>query len=157
MIERLSLTVARLFLALWVGGAALFVITSIAEQRHPGFMAATKNELALLRFPWYYRFGFTLVAATLVCGHLARNHRELRGAKRYLVVGGLGSAFALMLVDYYFVYRPLQEMLSTAEQVIPAGFQRLHEASKWLNFADVGLCAVAAIALCWPSAEPSNS
>lgn len=154
--SRLCLMLARLFLSLWVGGAILFVATSIAEQKFPGFSQVTKNQLALIRFPWYYRFGFTLLGATLVAGHFARHHAALAGAARWLVFGLTAASLAIMALDYYTVYLPLAEMVTPPDRAVSSEFMRYHQLSKYVNIAHVGLAFVACVLLCRP-ARPVTS
>lgn len=149
--SRFCLTLARFFLCVWVGGAALFVVTSIAEQRFPGFGQPIKNQLALLRFPWYYRFGFTLLGGTLVAGHFARHHADLAGSARWLVFGLTATALALMAIDYVWVYQPLAELVTPPERAIASEFEGYHQASKWINLTHVGLALVAALVVCRPA------
>lgn len=157
--QRLSLTLARLAITFWVGGALLFVTTSVAEQRF-AFPQTVKNELALIRFPWYYRFGFTLLGVTLVAGHLARNHGDLRGPTRLLIPSTLALSLTLMAIDYQWVYLPLAELMTPADKPMAPAFQGYHHASKWINITHVGLATAAAVFLCragvWPG-EPSDS
>ncbi len=60
----------RLALSFWVGGAVLFVITSVAEQRYSQFDSVIKDQLATIRFPLYYSFGWACLGITLVCSAL---------------------------------------------------------------------------------------
>lgn len=151
--QRFCLCAARVFLCLWVGGALLFVVTSIAEQKFPGFSDPMKNQLALIRFPWYYRFGFVLLGGTLLAGHGARNHRDLAGAARWLVVGLVSLSLAVMAADYFWVYQPLAEMVTPPDRAVSSEFVRYHHASKWINMAHVGLAAVACVILCRPGRD----
>ena len=59
-------------------------------------------------------------------------------------------ALITMLVDYVFVYLPLVEMITPPERAKPAGFSSYHNASKYINAFDVGLCLIAALLLCLP-------
>ncbi len=78
---RIGFAVARLASAAWAGAAVLFVITALREVRHPGFDSATKDTLALLRFPAYYAFGFILISVALAGAVLAlgRSRPERNG------------------------------------------------------------------------------
>ena len=58
-------------LCVWVGAAALFVITSIFEQTSPEFGSLIRDQLATIRFPLYYQFGFAALGTTLASGCLA--------------------------------------------------------------------------------------
>ncbi|MCC7423307.1 MAG: hypothetical protein IT428_23775 [Planctomycetaceae bacterium] len=149
--SRLCLTLARLFLSLWVGGAILFVVTSIAEQKFPGFSQATKNQLALIRFPWYYRFGFTLLGGTLVAGHFARHHADLAGFARWVVFGLTAASLAVMAIDYHWVYEPLAAIVTPSDRAVSSEFERYHQLSKYVNLAHVGIALVACVILCRPA------
>ena len=72
---RLGLVIARFCTAAWVGAAALFVVTALREVRSSPFDPAAKDTLALLRFPAYYAFGFTLVGLALAGALLASRDR----------------------------------------------------------------------------------
>ncbi len=147
--QRLCLTIARFALSAWIGAAVLFVVTSVREATSPAFDSLIKNELAALRFPPYYLFGFVLVGLGLACGAVALR-RESPRRRWMLFVGMLAAALVLMFVDYFTVFLPLYELVSHPEAARDERFQRLHQASTWLNFADVSLCAVAALTVCWP-------
>ena len=83
---RLCLAVARFCPAAWVGAAFLFVATSVTEQVQPSFAPATKDTLALVRFPWYYGVGFALLSATAVAVPFAGLPRGPRIAAALLVL-----------------------------------------------------------------------
>lgn len=146
-LARVCLLLSRLFLTAWVGIAIFFVMV-ILKLRNPELF----NPTALLNhprvlFPLFYQFEFGLLGLTLVTGAIAR----LFGAgRRSFQVGLLLTAAALLLamLDYQFVYRPLESMLEQPE--LPRDFARLHHLSRWINSAGVGLTAVAACLLLWP-------
>lgn len=147
--QRICLTIARLALAAWIGAAALFVVTAIAEQRSTAFGSDVKNVLVALRFPSYYGFGFVLVGLGLVGGAIGidrpPNHRRW-----CVLVGCLVLALLLMIVDYFVVYSPLHAIVTDPSGVRDARFLQLHQWSEQINTVDVTLCAIAAIAVCWP-------
>lgn len=145
---RTALTIARFCLAAWVGAAAMFVTIGVREVTFPGFDSATRDQLALLRFPAYYVSGFALVTLAwiaLACCLIGRKRT------RTLVVAAacVSLALVLMAVDYVAIYTPLAEMVSPPGAVKPAQFESLHARSEWINMADVGLCLIAALLLCW--------
>lgn len=154
--SRICLTVCRFCFAAWVGAAALFVVNGIAQVRHPAFDSVQRSQLALLRFPAYYVFGFGLVGtglATLLAGRSAccDAPRLWRAA-----LGCIAAALVLMVCDYLFVYRPLAAMLQTATEARPAAFQTLHQASTWINFVHVGLVACGGMLINWPGRPPGG-
>jgi hypothetical protein len=150
-VGRFGLAVARLAAAAWVGAAALFVVTAVREVTFPGFDSATKVQLALLRFPAYYFCGFTLVGIACL-GALAASLGSRPRAKKVAVAAGLlAVTLVAIAVDYVAVYRPMAEMITPPGQVHVAQFRDYHRASVWVNVGHVGLCAVAALLLCWPN------
>ena len=146
--QRLCLTIARFSLSAWIGAAALFVCTSISEQISTAYDSDVKNVLATLRFPWYYLFGFVLVGVGLVSGAmgLSRSQHPRRWA---IIVSSLVIALVLMAVDYFVIYSPLHEIVSSVSGVRDARFLELHRWSEQINSLDVALCAIAAVAVCW--------
>ncbi|MGH7201031.1 MAG: hypothetical protein ACREJB_10535 [Planctomycetaceae bacterium] len=152
----LCLTLCRLSIACWVGGATLFVATSIVEQRFAGFTPTVRDQLAVLRFPWYYGFGFTLVTASLVFGVCARNHPGVGPRAMRFALGLLAAALLVMLADYLWVYRPLHDLITPPGSPRSAEFARYHEWSKWINFGHGGLSLIAAALVCRPAESNGN-
>ncbi len=152
------LTLSRLLLAGWVGGAALFVVTSVAEQRWDGFDALTKNTLALIRFPWYYTFGFTMLATGLGLGIAGLTNGVVGFARRLVFVVATSAALLVMLGDLLFVYLPLSEMAEaiTNGDARPAEFREYHERSKQVNVVVFGLSLLSAILVSVPTWEPED-
>ncbi len=150
--QRICLTIVRFALSAWIGAAALFVVTSIAEQRSTAFGSDVKNVLAALRFPSYYSFGFVLVGLGLVGGAMGID--RLRQRRRWFaIVSCLMLALLLMLVDYFTVYSPLYAIVTDSSGVRDARFMQLHRWSEQINTIDVALCLFAAIAACWPEKQ----
>ena len=154
--QRLCLTIARFALSAWIGAAALFVVTSIAEQRSTAYGSDVKNVLAALRFPAYYGFGFTLVGLGLLGGAIGMDRLQ-NGRRWFAHVGCLVLALLLMLVDYFTIYSPLHAIVTDPSGVRDARFLQLHRWSEQINTIDVTLCAIAAIAVCWPEEATPNT
>jgi hypothetical protein len=149
---RIGFAVARLASAAWVGAAVLFVVTALREVRHPGFDSATKDTLALLRFPAYYAFGFILISVALAGAVLALAGRAR--AERRRIVGAawlLGLVLLLMVVDFVAIYLPIVGLLTPVGRARPAEFIGYHRASIAINVCGVALCGLAAALLCWQS------
>ena len=153
----LCLMIARMTLAAWLGAAALFVATSIREvrPRQAGFDfefdPAIRDQLVTLRFPLYYRYGFSLVGTGLVCGLFSYGHPTLGRGRSRLALALVAVALATMVVDYGWVYQPLARMIDPPGGTKPAEFVAYHNASKWINETNITLIFVAAAVLCWPS------
>lgn len=150
--QRICLTIARFALSAWIGAVALFVVTSIAEQRSTAFGSDVKNVLAALRFPSYYVFGFVLVGLGLVGGAVGVDRLRQR-SRWFAIVSCLVLALFLMLVDYLAVYSPLYAIVTDPSGVRDARFLELHRWSEQINTIDVALCLIAAIAACWPGKQ----
>jgi len=150
-VRRLGLAVARLAAAAWVGAAALFVVTAVREVTFPDFDSATKDQLALLRFPAYYACGFALVGVAFLGALVASLGSRPRPKKVAVAAGLLAVTLILMAGDFLAVYRPIAEMITPPGRVHVSQFHDYHRASVWLNVVHVGLCAAAAVLLCWPS------
>lgn len=151
--QSLLLLIARLALAAWVGAVALFVTAGVREVQSelPALQsAAVKNAITAVRFPPYYAYGFSLVLVSLVCVAALRPVSFGLRARRWVVLGLVGTALLLMVVDFVWIYRPLHAIVTSADQVRPAEFEPLHQKSKWINAAGVTLCFSAAVLLCWP-------
>ena len=147
------LTLSRLAAAGWVGAAVLFVVTSVLEQSAQDLNYQTKSFLALIRFPWYYAYGFSsmvtaLVSVAIVWGHPAVGLWRLR-----FYLGILSVALATMVCEYVFVYRPLTVMTAKFASARAAEFHDYHVMTQWINTAVIGLCLVAAVLITWPNRQ----
>lgn len=138
-------------MAAWVGGAVLFVVTSVVEQSGPNFDNVIRDQLAVMRFPFYYGFGFVLIAVGLVAGLVARGHAAVskKAAVTFLICTVL--ALIMMVVDYLWIYQPLAQLITPAGSVRTSDFVTYHNASKYINMVNLTLCLIAAIAICLPA------
>lgn len=146
-----SLASLRLLLAVWVGAAVLFVITSVAEQTAPEFESVTRDQLATIRFPLYYAFGSgiyglsALALAILWCCGERQNRRRTVITTTLICVSALVFAY-----DYFMVYRPLQQLIIPPGSARNEQFMTLHKASEYANTIHVLLMLVAAAVVSWP-------
>lgn len=139
----------RFLLAAWVGAAALFVITSVAEQTSPAFDSVTRDQLATVRFPLYYRFGFAAVIAAMGSCVIAFVTADGKERRKWLVVGIIaGLSGVLMLADFRMIYQPLQDLITPPGKARTPDFTRLHNASRYANQVHVGLIMFAAVISC---------
>ena len=143
--RNVCLTICRFSLAAWVGGAILFVITSVHEQMFDGFESATKDQLALIRFPDYYLFGSILLTTVFLSGLVG-----FKGKRRIVLSVLALASLALMAVDYSMVYQPLVDAITPPGQVRTEQFTTLHTQSKQINQAGLSLALIAALIVCWP-------
>jgi hypothetical protein len=157
--NRFLWTVLRFSLCAWVGAATLFVVTGVREVTMTDFDAATKNVLAVTRFPAYYAFGFTLVVVSAISAFsLILINKETRCRK--IVVLSL-SVFSLvvMYLDHLFIYQPLEIMMLEPEGRLDPEFFTYHQWSKYINCISVGVCLIASFVSACParSSAVSNS
>jgi hypothetical protein len=143
--------VARFALAAWVGGATLFVINGVRLVMSAAFDSPARDHMALIRFPTYYLFGTICVGLTLLCLPVLRRRSGFGPVRWWSVTGLVLMAAVLMGADYFWVYRPLADMITPPGQSRPAEFHGLHRASLWMNTAHVGLSLLAALLLNWPA------
>lgn len=141
-----TLTIQRFLLAAWVGAAALYVITSVAEQTSEHFDSRHRDILATIRFPLYYKFGFLIHIIAVTMSFLTWRGAPAGSKKRWLAVLLLTiSSGILMTLDYQQIYVPLQNLIVNPGQVRTQEFVRLHTWSKYANEVHVSLICVAAI------------
>ena len=112
-----SLAALRFVVAAWVGAAILFVITSVAEQTSPNFVARTRDQLATIRFPLYYMFGFAVHGLSLLSATALRLFAPKASKGRATVLLTLVSFSSVLIsYDYLNVYQPLQSSIAPPGQ-----------------------------------------
>ncbi len=147
----LCVLAARLSLCLWVGGAILFVITSVAEQRYSEFDSVIRDQLATIRFPLYYLFGaicLSLAAVSTAGGALLQ-----RGCLRKRMIAAFCLTLlstAIAMADYKWVYQPLQTLITPPGQVRTQEFMALHNQSRIINEVHLTIALIGAILICLP-------
>lgn len=147
----------RFVLAMWVGAAVLYVITSVAEQMSPNFDLRIRDQLAAIRFPLYYRFGFGCHMACAIAGMLAWRTAPPNRRSTFLPVLVLVIASGVMItLDHKMVYQPLEAIIQPAGQPRTAEFERLHTLSKRVNMVHVMVMAFAGIIAMLPL-KPESS
>ncbi|MCA9029723.1 MAG: hypothetical protein KDA69_08020 [Planctomycetaceae bacterium] len=165
MITRFLITWSRFAFSSWVGAAVLFVVVAVREVELGGFESPIRDQLALLRFPPYYAFGFTLVgsglASLLLATFLGESNKSCSalkscGCMRFPIFVALAT-IALIGVDYVWVYLPLESLITPPGSPKSPEFMSLHKASKYINMVHVGLAMVVAWRLNWPVAPRTAS
>jgi hypothetical protein len=149
--KSLALCLARFCVSAWVGAAVLFVIIAVREVTFPQFTSVVKDQLAVIRFPAYYVTGATLLGAAWLGTLAASGHPHLSRGRRVVAAGLLLLALGEMAVDYVWIYRPLEALVTPAGKPRTSEFATLHRWSTWVNVANVVVCAIAAGVLCWPA------
>jgi hypothetical protein len=141
--NRFLWTVLRFSLCAWVGAATLFVVTGVREVTMTDFDAATKNVLAVTRFPAYYAFGFTLVIVSAISA-LGLILISTEARRRTIIILTL-AVFSLivMWLDHQFIYQPLEIMMLEPKGRMVPEFFTYHQWSKYINCVSVGACLIA--------------
>jgi hypothetical protein len=145
MMTRLLWIVLRFSLCAWIGAATLFVVTGIREVTSDLFEPVMKNQLAELRFPSYYLFGFTLVGAGTLAAGLLSMRRQASQKRLRIVLTICLATLAIMLIDYLWIYSPLAALMSEPNARSMPEFEAYHTWSKWINVASLSACLLAAV------------
>ena len=141
-----SVMTLRFVLAAWVGAAALFVITSVAEQTSSLIDSPTRDHLATLRFPLYYRFGFACHIAGALVGLFAwRTAPDNRRRTLFVVLALIMLSGSLLSLDYRYIYQPLHDLITPAGKSRTPEFATLHIWSRRANLVHVLVLAFAGI------------
>jgi hypothetical protein len=128
----------------------LFVITSVAEQRHQQFDSVIRDQLATIRFPLYYLFGGICLATAISASALGAFLSQRCVRKPMLLICALTIlSAAIAVMDYGWVYRPLQELITPPGLVRTEQFITLHQRSRLINEVHLSLALLAAIIACW--------
>jgi len=140
-----SLVLIRFCLSAWVGAAIIFVITGVQDVTFQPFDSLVRDQLITLHFPAYYTIAWVLLAGSFL-GCLGIGSKDLISRRRAnlifcLVVIVLG----ISLIDYFWIYSPLEAMITPPGSPRPAEFRTYHQASKYINSLNILLSLIAAI------------
>ena len=103
----ISIFALRFLLPAWIGAAILFVITSVAEQTSRFIDTFTRDQLATIRFPLYYKFGTVIYAVSVVSCIVAWKTSGAACHKRAVMVLVLMAVSTVIFaLDYFVVYSP---------------------------------------------------
>jgi len=145
------LTLSRFFAASWCGAGVFFVIVLIAMRASTLFDDETKLRHPLVLFPIYYQMEFICLGSALVLGTVAIGHSQLRKRRGSAYLGLLLVALAVAVVDYFAIYRPLNDMIE--HSLLTANFRPYHTASRWANTAVLVLSLAASLISLAPTSE----
>ena len=152
---QVATTITPLLLPAWIGGATLFVITSVAEQRFPRFDSTIRDQLAAVRFPWYYLYCWLTLGTATVTACLAATLKPAHDRRKALMVAILTSTSLLIAIaDYTLTYQPLLKLITPPGQVRTENFTTLHNRSRIVNEIHLTIAIAATIAACLP--QPSR-
>jgi len=151
----ISLTLLRVLLAAWIGAAVLYVITSVAEQTASAFDSVVRDQLATVRFPLYYQFGFVVHLAVTFLSVFTWLSAKSIASRRFLVVMLLVFAsFGMFMLDYHFVYTPLQNSIIPPGQARTQEFMKLHIWSRRANETHLTVALIATLLAAYPVRTP---
>lgn len=153
--QKLCLATSRFAISAWVGAACIFIATTLRDVHSTTMDSVAKAELAVQRFPVYYNFAFALLGAAFVlgiCGLI-----KATAQRKAVTIQLLLLPLVLTVIDYLWVYRPLESMTVSVHEARPAQFVTFHTASKWINIVQVSASVAAAIAVCWPIEQNTGS
>lgn len=138
--QQVAVDAGRFCLNAWVGAAVLFVIVGVTEVTSSQVDSTMRDILVTLRFPWYYRTGFTLLGCSLLTVLLGG---ASWGWRRWLLLVLIAGALGLMVADYYTIYVPLVDLVTPPGQPRTPAFASCHQASTAINTAGLALILLA--------------
>ena len=149
--QRVCLAFLRFCLSAWVGTAIFFVMV-VLELRHSRlFDDEVKFNHPKILFPLYYGFEFALLGPALVCASVGLGNARVPAGRRWATLAFVVVAAGVAVWDYVVVYRALVAMMAT--NVLPAEFVQLHQQSRWLNEAALGVSLIAVVLALWPEGD----
>ncbi|MBX3449976.1 MAG: hypothetical protein KF777_10475 [Planctomycetaceae bacterium] len=140
VLQRFAVDAGRFCLNAWVGAAVLFVIVGVTEVTSSQVDSTMRDVLVTLRFPWYYRSGFTLLGCSLVALLLGGANW---GWRRWPLLVLVAVSLGLMVADYYTIFVPLVELVTPPGKPRTPAFAAYHEASTAINTAGLALILLA--------------
>ncbi|QDV50181.1 hypothetical protein [Gimesia fumaroli] len=139
------LVLIRFCLSAWVGAAVIFVITGVQDVTFQPFDSLVRDQLITLHFPVYYTIAWILLVGAFL-GSLGIRAKELISRRRAnLILGLVVLALTISLIDYFWIYTPLEAMITPPGSPRPAEFRTYHQASKYINSVNILLSLTAAI------------
>jgi len=143
--QSLSLIIIRFCLSAWVGAAVIFVINGVQDVTYQPFDSLIRDQLITLHFPVYYTIAWVLLTGSFLSSLLLRTKNLWNRKKANLITTLIMLSLAISLVDYFWIYLPLESMITPAGSPRPAEFHHYHQASKYINSVNILLALIAAI------------
>jgi hypothetical protein len=153
--SKLCLFLMRFSLAAWVGIATFFVVIVLRLRNSGLFEPEVMLNHPKVLFPLFYAFEFSLLGLALGCGLYTRRRSTTKTGRCRFCLALLAAAIVIGSVDYLAVYSPLTAMIE--HPPVPPEFTAYHVWSRWLNSANLLLCAAAALLALWPEETGSNT
>jgi len=154
-VAHVAATATRLLLPAWIGGAALFVVTSVAEQRFHGFDSTIRDQLATVRFPWYYLYCWLTLGTAAATACLSATIKPAQNRRNAIIVALLTcTALIIAVADYTLTYKPLLKLITPPGQERTEDFRTLHDRSRIVNQIHLTIAIAATLAACLPQTSP---
>lgn len=139
------LILTRFCLSAWVGAAVIFVINGVQDVTFQPFDSLVRDQLISLHFPVYYTVGWVLLTGAFLGSLGIRSKQLLSRWKTNLILGLIVLTLAISLIDYFWIYQPLEAMITPPGSPRPAQFRNYHQASKYINSVNILLTFIAAV------------
>ncbi|WP_339686129.1 hypothetical protein [Gimesia maris] len=154
-----SLVLIRFCLSAWVGAAVIFVINGVQDVTFQPFDSLTRDQLITLHFPVYYTIAWVLLTGSFISSLILSTKKIWSRNKANLITALIMLSLAISVVDYFWIYTPLESMITPAGSPRPAQFHHYHQASKYINSVNILLALIAAILVNGPllSRMPTSS
>lgn len=143
--QSFSLVLIRFCLSAWVGAAVIFVITGVQDVTFKPFDSVVRDQLISLHFPVYYTIAWVLLVGSFLGGLGIRNKKGISRRRSNLVICFVAIILSTSLVDYFWIYCPLEAMITPPGSPRPAEFHTFHQASKYINSLMILISLIAAI------------
>ncbi len=152
---KLSLFLARFTITSWFGAAVLFVVLTVFEIISGQFESIVLDGLVLMRFPIYYAFTFVLLAVGLAAGVVCWVLSQGKICKLFSVL--IAISLSILIVDYFWVYLPLEAMLTPLGSPRPQDFPFYHKLTEILNSVAMLINLTASCLINWQSYTDKES
>lgn len=149
--QSFNLVLIRFCLSAWVGAAVIFVINGVQDVTFQPFGSLTRDQLITLHFPVYYTIAWVLLTGSFLSSLMLRTKNLWSRKKANLITALIMLILAISVVDYFWIYTPLESMITPPGSPRPAQFHHYHQASKYINSVNILLALIAAISVNGPA------
>ncbi|QGQ21875.1 hypothetical protein F1728_03845 [Gimesia benthica] len=148
--QSVCLILTRFCLSAWVGAAVIFVINGVQDVTFQPFDSLVRDQLISLHFPVYYTLEWVLLVGAFLGCLGTRSKQLLPRWKANLILALVILTLTISLADYFWIYQPLESMITPPGSPRPAQFTNYHQASKYINSINILLTFTAAILINLP-------
>lgn len=128
----------------------IFVITGVQDVTFQPFDSLIRDQLISLHFPTYYTMAWILLGGAFLCCFGIRNIKFLPRRRANIILCLIIIILGISIIDYFWIYSPLEAMITPPGKPRPADFQAYHQASKYINSFNILLSLIAAITVNLP-------